>query len=257
MTANVWGDYFQNPVDVREGAFIDAFARYRPDIIGLQEMTPGWYDGKMFSSLQDGYAITGAVLGSHVNYVPLAYDKARFDLLESGFQRYSKTPDRSKGITYAVLQAKENRQVFAVCNTHFWWKSGPEHDRIRHLNATELILCMRRLKQVYSCPVFAFGDLNCTIADEVFQVFNASNIVRLHDIAQSACPLSSHHADPTPGADGLYHGHRTDNPQSLSIDHILGLFGAQPCDVSAYELVLDQPVLDASDHSPVYADIDV
>lgn len=255
MTANIWGDYFENPVQLREDAFIEAFAAYHPDVIGLQEMTQSWYDSRMFAQLQERYAIVGAVLGEHVNYVPLAYAKERFELLESGFQRYSDTPDRSKAITYAVLQEKESGKLVAVCNTHFWWKSGKEHDLIRLENARELVQRMRGLQQQYDCPVFAFGDLNCALSSGVFDIFEENLVIRLHGIAENASRVSSHHGNPALGADGRYHGKEPVNPDALSIDHILGLLGEHPCEVTSYQVVLDQAVLDASDHSPVYADI--
>ena len=39
VTANIWGDYFGNPVRDREGAFLDAFIQYGADVIGMQECT--------------------------------------------------------------------------------------------------------------------------------------------------------------------------------------------------------------------------
>lgn len=255
LTANIWGDYFGNPVDVREDAFMTAFSAYHPDVIGLQEMTQSWYGSRMFAQLQEKYAIVGAVLGEHVNYVPLAYHKARFDLLESGFQRYSDTPDHSKAVTYAVLKEKDNGKIVAVCNTHFWWKSGKEHDLIRIENARELVHRMRTIQEQYDCPVFAFGDLNCNVSSSVFEVFRENGVIRLHSIAKHASKVSSHHGDPSLGADGRYRGTESANPDARSIDHILGLLGSHPCQVNEYQVVLDQNVLDASDHSPVYADL--
>ncbi len=253
MTVNVWGDYFGNPVQPREGAFVEAFQQYAPDVIGLQEMTRNWYMGSMFSGLQERYAIVGTSLGAHENYVPLAYDKNRFELVETGFRHYSHTPDFTKGYTYVVLAVKESGQTFAVCNTHFWWKTGAEHDLIRLENAAELAGVMQRLRTAYHCPVFAMGDMNTHADSTVFEALRAQGILRLHGLAQEAHLVSSDHGDPVRGEDGRYHGRRTENPETQSLDHIVGLFDA--CEVLAYQLVLDQAVLDASDHSPLYADV--
>lgn len=255
MTANIWGDYFQNPVSLRENAFTAAFERYKPDIIGLQEMTQSWYDSRMFNAMQAQYAVVGMVCGSHENYVPLAYNKQRFTLLECGFKRYSNTPDRSKAITYAALEDGNCGQCFCVCNTHFWWKTGPEHDKIRLRNADELIACMRMLRQDYAAPVFAFGDLNCRIDSGVFERFTENGVVRLYDWAKERCMLTSHHGDPVLGTEGLYHGSIAQASQEASIDHIIGMCDTRRCIVHAYQLALDQSLIDASDHSPVYADI--
>ena len=43
MTSNIWGDYFNNPVEDREKLLFDVFDRYKPDILGLQEVNKSWY----------------------------------------------------------------------------------------------------------------------------------------------------------------------------------------------------------------------
>lgn len=257
VTANIWGDYFGNPVEERENAFLDAFIKYESDVIGMQECTTGWHNSKLFSGLvENGYAMVNKFKGVSLNYVPIFYRSDRFELLASGFQYYMKVPnDKSKAFTWAVLKSIENGQVFGVVNTHFWWKSGAEHDAIRMINAEQLVKCMLEINTKYNCPVFAFGDLNCTTYAAPFQYFNENNIVRLRDIAKTFSKKSSHHGDPVRGEDGLYHGNVSKNPEVKAIDHIIGLQGDFDYEVTTYQLILDQPVLDASDHSPVYADI--
>ena len=114
---------------------------------------------------------------------------------------------------------------------------------------------METVHAQYDCPVFAFGDLNCSAYALPFLYFSEHNIVRLRDIAATFNKKSSHHGDPKLGEDGLYYGSLPTNPEVKSLDHIIGLRGNFTYDVLNYELILDQPVLDASDHSPVYTDI--
>lgn len=253
LTANIWGDYFDNPVELREDAFIDAFAAYQPDVIGMQEVTYNWYHGDLFTALDAEYELIEKFPGMTHNYVPLLYKRDRFTLLESGYHQYTQTDDKSKAYTYAVLETIENGQVLAVINTHFWWKSGGEHDAIRMVNAQELTECMLKLREAYNCPVFAFGDLNCTTYAGPFHLFAEHDIVRLRDVAKSFSKKSSHHGNPVKGEDGLFHGAKPKNPEAKAIDHIIGFRGDY--EVTTYQLILDQPVLDASDHSPLYADI--
>lgn len=255
MTSNVWGDYFGNVVNGREDQLVEVLLKYRPDIIGLQEMTPNWYNSKLFKVLEKEYALVGAVLGSHINYVPLAYNKERFNILEYGFRRYNGTTDRSKAVTYAVLYDKSDGHTLAVCNTHFWWKSGPEHDQIRIMNAHELTATMKDLQSRHHCIVFAFGDLNSTITSDVFTVFLQQGVIRLYDLAEEVNDVSSHHGNPSLGEDGCYHGRETMDRQEMSIDHIVALLEEHSCQVRTYQVVLDQNALDASDHSPVYVDV--
>lgn len=255
LTANIWGDYFGNPVEMRDMQFVETFEKYRPDVIGMQEVTANWHKSRLFDYLEEHYHIINEFDGISNNYVPLAYKKDAFDLLDCGFQQYSQTTDNSKAYTFAVLKNKENGQVFAVCNTHFWWKSGAEHDAIRMVNAQELVACMQSLHAQYTCPVFALGDLNCSAYAGPFQCFSENNIIRLRDVAKTFSKKSSHHGDPKLGKDGLYHGNMPKNPEVKSLDHIIGLGGNHIYEVLSYQVILDQTVLDASDHSPVYADV--
>lgn len=255
MTANIWGDYFDNPVASRAPAFMEAFERYQPDILGLQECTANWHTSQLFTALDANYNIIAQFEGIEINHVPLFYKKDRFELLESGFHHYTRTPDHSKAYTYGVFKSIANSQVFAVYNTHFWWKNGSEHDAIRMSNAAELVASMEEIHTRYACPVFALGDLNCTKYAEPLRFMAEHNIIRLHSMADAFTKKSSHHGNPVRGSDGLFHGRAPKNSDAKSIDHIVGLCSNSEYAVLNYQLSLEQPLLDASDHSPVYADI--
>jgi endonuclease/exonuclease/phosphatase family metal-dependent hydrolase len=236
---------------VREDLLFDVFKVYSPDILGLQEVTKGWYDGKLLSRLADEYAFVGTELADNNNYVPFVYKKS-LKLMAKGFEYLEHTPDSSKAITWAVL-AREDGGVFAVCNTHFWWRSGPEHDEIRVLNAKQLATLMESLRARYRCPVFAFGDMNTNVKSACFTEYKHRNIRHLLDVAEKKDVVCSHHGDPVLGEDGRYHGRKTDKDFTRSIDHIVAL--GDEFTVSEYRVIEDQNALDATDHSPVYADV--
>ena len=178
--------------------------------------------------------------------------KKYLKLVSKGYEYLENTPDASKGITWAVLK-REDDSLFAVCNTHFWWMTGPEHDVIRVDNANQLVNLMKALKNRYNCPVFAFGDMNTTLSSDVFKVYCDNGLNHLYDIAESKDSVSSHHGDPVLGEDGKYHGKKTENDKNCSIDHIIAL--GSDIKVSQYRIIEDQKALDATDHSPVFADI--
>ena len=250
MTSNIWGDYFGNPVDVRIDQILSVYRKYSPDILGLQEITPGWYKSGLFEALADEYVPVGTEIANNSSYVPFLYKK-HLKLLAKGYEYLTGTPDASKAITWAVLQ--EGEATFAVCNTHFWWKSGPEHDAIRVENAVQLAALMELLRGRWHCPVFAFGDMNTTVTSGVFTVYSGHHIRHLWDLAAQKTDIGSHHGDPVKGEDGFYHGRKTDKPHTGSIDHIVAL--GDGFIAEAYTVAEDQAALDATDHSPVYADV--
>ncbi|MBR4959484.1 MAG: endonuclease/exonuclease/phosphatase family protein [Clostridia bacterium] len=250
MTSNIWGDYFGNPVDVRIDQILSMYRKYSPDILGLQEITPGWYGSGLFEALSDEYIPVGTERTGNSNYVPFLYKK-HLKLLAKGYEYLTNTPDASKAITWAVL--RDGEQLFAVCNTHFWWKSGPEHDNIRVENAVQLASLMQEIYRRWHCPVFAFGDMNTLVTSGVFTVYAGNHIRHLWDLAEAKTDIGSHHGDPVKGEDGRYHGKTTDKPHTGSIDHIVAL--GDGFTVAGYTVVEDQDALDATDHSPVYADV--
>lgn len=251
MTTNIWGSYFNNPAEVRKDDMYKVYETYAPDIIGFQEVEPQWYACDMFRRLSDDYYIVGAQPFDSFNFVPMAIRK-KYKVMAFGFERLTDVKDPSKEITWAVLQ--EDERLFAVCNTHFWWKTGPEHDRIREINAHQLCKLMKSLEERYGCPVFAFGDMNCNTASTVFtDIYPENGVVKLYDMAAEKDDVSSHHGDPVVDENGRFHGKKTDKDHTSSLDHIVGL--GKGFEVSRYKIVQDQYALDATDHSPVYADI--
>lgn len=263
MTSNIWGDYFGNPVNVREDLLFWIFKKYSPDVLGMQEYNAGWYNGNMLKWLSKDYATLGTELynadntvGNEIfektNYVPLAF-KRSLGVLAYGYEFLTDTPDKSKAITWAVL--KQNSKTFAVCNTHFWWREGAQHDLIRNKNARQLASLMKYLHTKHNCPVFAFGDMNTTVSSEVFKIYAENGIKHLYDLAEFKSEVSSHHGDPVVTENGRYKGCKTSDDKAHSIDHIVAL--GDGFTVREYKVIEDQDALDSSDHSPVYADVEL
>lgn len=255
MTTNIWGDYFNNPVSAREDNMYRVYENYRPDIIGFQEITEAWYNSKMFKKLSNEYRFLGTCLFENNNYVPMAVKKD-YKIIAWGFEYLDGTDDPSKAVTYAVLQDK-NGLVFGACNTHFFWMQGKEeYETIRLKNADQLSKIMLHIKTKYNCPVFAFGDMNCRCTSKVFGiVYGLNGIVRLFDVAENKNDVGSLHGDPVSDENGCWHGTTSGIDHTYSIDHIIGT--KEGYRVLEYRVVEDQYALDATDHSPVYADIEL
>lgn len=254
MTTNIWGNYFNNPAELRLDDMYKVYETYTPDIIGFQEVEASWYQSNLLGRLSEKYNLIGTRLYDNCNYVPMAVKK-EIKILANGFEYYADNMgDASKSLTWAVLD--NDGKIFGVCNTHFWWKTGPEHDAAREIDAKQLCNLMKYIGERFSCPVFAFGDMNCNIKSSVFEkIYPENNIKCLYDLTSERDDVNSLHGDPERGADGKFHGKKTDKDHTYSIDHIVAL--GTGFDVLRYKVVEDQYALDASDHSPVYADIEL
>lgn len=255
MTSNIWGDYSDNEVAVREDKLYDVYEKYAPDVIGMQEVTENWHNSALFENLTNaGYTLLDDIPGPSNNYTPIFVNSERFNVIESGYANLRSTNDNTKSIQWGVLEDKEDGTKFAVCNTHFEYRSGAEYDAARESNAQQLATLMLKIKEDFGCTAsFGMGDMNANIYSSVFTVYDSEDIQNLADIAPEKPTCSTIHRSPVRGPDGQFHGLRTGSPFENSIDHIVGTEDSYS--VVDFQVVIDQEALDATDHSPVFADI--
>ena len=275
MTFNIWGDYFGNPVEEREAGVETTILKDRPDVVSLQEVTPGWYASQMFSHLkQAGYAVVrgdedaalkraafeGEKTPKHINHEPLLYRTDRLNLLDSGTDFFHLSLTASKSATWAVLERKTDRRRFVAFATHFWWQSnGVESDVIRELNARHVLLLLADIRRKWGAdlPAILGGDLNSTDTSFAHAMLRSGGFVNAASHADVRSPYCSHHGNPIRGVDGKYHGARRaavyDTPD-YSIDHI---FYTKGIHALKHEIITDQTALDVSDHSPVMVEFEL
>lgn len=286
MTSNIWGDFFNNPVKVREDGLYTIYKRYNPDVIGFQEAAAGWYESSLFEKLSSEYRLIGVDRFSGDNSTPMAVKK-EYDVIACGREKYVGTPDASKTVTWAVLE--KDGEKFAVCNTHFWWMRGTETDEVKEIigvtdytledhcnlraeNASQLSDLMIYLHNKYSVNVYALGDMNAVVTESLFDMYAKKGIKNLFDVAMEKDTTCSIHGNPVCGEDGNFYGKEADDeyieylrnalclPKTdgegylSSIDHIIGL--GEGFKVKQYRVVTDTEALNSSDHSPVYVDIE-
>lgn len=269
LTFNIWGDYFGNPVEERAAGVEATILKGRPDVVALQEVTPGWYGSALFANLgKAGYALVrgdeGAALKraafcgektpKHINHEPLLYRTDRLKLLDSGTDFFHLSLTTSKSVTWAVLERTSDGRRFAAFATHFWWKgNGEESDAIRELNARHVLRVLADIRRKWGAdlPAILGGDLNSTDASPAHAMLRSGGFVNAASHADVRSPHCSHHGNPTRGADGKYHGAcraaAYDTP-AHSIDHI---FYTKGIHALRHEIITDQMALDVSDHSPV------
>lgn len=256
MSFNIWGDYFGNPVIEREEGIGRVISVYSPDILSMQEATVNWNKSGLFASLRGEYAFVETDEAPANNFLPLLYKKEKFSLTDSGFLKFPDTPDGSKGATWGVFEEKSSGKKLAVFGTHFWWKYQGERaqDLIRVSNAALITAKAFELIAEYSCPVVGIGDLNSSYPLPTLDYLKAAGWKLMKEEAAESSDVGSHHGDPVRGADGKYHGARTSKDYTESLDHIFYRGEIVP---AKFEVVQDQFALDASDHSPIWCEVEI
>lgn len=253
MSSNVWGDYFGNEVSGRDRKLEGIYRKYFPDILGLQEMTQSWWNSPIWESLSDEYAFVPVATEGKLNFIPLLYRHKDFEVIDSGWKLYHEELDASKGYTWAAFRRKADGMRFVVFNTHFMWKGEKVYDVIRRYNAMELNHAMQNVWNAYGFDTFFMGDLNCLRDSLAWKYLESEGWETSYLAAGECSEISSWHRDPVRGTDGAFHGSLTTDTKECSIDHI----GMKKNTVAVKQAVADVEALDATDHFPIYVDIEL
>ena len=67
---------------------------------------------------------------------------------------------------------------------------------------------MQQLHGRDTCPVFAFGDMNATVTESVFDVYEQNGVKKLFDMTEQRDSVCSIHGDPMKDGKGVFHGRK-------------------------------------------------
>lgn len=258
---NIYGQNTkQCPIDARMQMLAELHNEYRPDVIGLQERTPG--AGQYTRQIKAcGYAEVPAAAdnSSRCNYTPLFYRAETLDLIDHGWYLYENAVnDESKSLTWAVFRNKIGEDMFAVVSTHLYHKAGTEGNGVRLAQAARLFDAVKAIAAKYDCPVIVGGDLNCNIRSEPFALLGEAGFENLQKLAADTHDLSTHHDYPTyNSALDLFTGMSAPaRPYSQAIDHALA-YNGDGLSATSFRVITHDYALLSTDHCPVLVDFDV
>lgn len=257
MSLNVWSDYADNPVEPREDGILNVIKEYSPDMFGFQEFSPNFYKSNLFREITKDYQ---CVAVRENTWTPVFFKKSLYTLQECGWVWFDELPplpyiDDSKTITWAVVTENETGKKFGMCSTHFWFKTGEEHDQARVRNAEQLYDKMSYIREKYNAVVFAVGDFNCSVNSDALNFLEQKGIYTSFKLTDDHSMSASYHGYPVLGDDGNFHGKPAQKDYTSSIDHIL-TYKDSVC-VTKQNLVINEEILGSTDHSPIYADIEI
>lgn len=244
----------------------DALAGIGADVIGTQE---AFYVQKEYLRHKlKGYNVVGVGRDDgkkEGEHSAIFYNKKRFKALDSGNFWLSETPDRpSKGwdaayvriATWALLQEKSTGKKFYFVNTHL--------DNVGVIARREgVTLLCRKAEQIgKDCPMVITGDFNSMKESEDIGYIKSLGLVHVYDIAgtRKLQPATWHNftSDISRHVSKVIERRRKQGlkvEEPLIIDYIFISQGA----CSYYEIMNpkgpDGRFL--SDHSPVFADIEL
>ena len=241
-----WNDRI--PIKERDQRFLNIIQAYMPDVVGIQEAGAKWQRFWLSNLVKDGVYAT-ACQQSHAqgfsfstttflynpNTVKLV-DEYILDLIPNHVTRV---------VAVCVFERIADGSRFVVTNVHTAPSNEPENYAA---NFAKLIdYCKDDMAKYADLPYIMVGDYNTDEAFEMYQNFMTATNVK--DAKYEADVLENDHAtyigwgdeELTPGRD-------------YCVDHI---FVNDKTDVKLFKVVLDHEAEIASDHLPIYADIDL
>jgi len=133
---------------------------YAPDIVGMQEVQK--MHAPMYETNLKGYKAVYYDHDTNQYGAPILYKTAKFDLVESGTQWLSATPDKKftkfdesdyiRSYVYAILKDKTTGEEIVVVNTHV--------DYVDAANRKQIAVLLECTERFRGRPIIYTGDFN-------------------------------------------------------------------------------------------------
>ncbi len=228
--------------DVRVPATI---LNYHPDVAALQEVSNAWYP-ILEDYIGETYKFTRKKTPSGKGtYTTLVYNTQTTALIEEDIHVYSVgNSERLRSIAWGLFESKITGERYIVFSTH--WDVGAEKASQRLTQAKEMALLAKQLHNKYNVDVFACGDYNASESTTEYKTFlsEAGFVDAKTDALVKNRVCKTYHT--------LFQNVSTNVYES--IDHIT--FSTEAAHkVFYYNTLINDYVIDASDHCPIYIDI--
>lgn len=241
-----WNDWI--PIKGRDQRFLDILQYYMPDVVGIQEAGAQWHrfwipkliDTGIYSfacrkSNAEGFTFSTTTFLYNPKTVKLV-DEYVLDLVPNHATRV---------LAVAVFEKLSDGTRFVVTNTHT--SASYEKELYAQNFADLMVLAADEMKKYEGLPFFMTGDYNTDEAFEMYQTF--MDTLGVKNTKYEADVMVRDHATYIGWQDEELEPNR-----DYCVDYI---FFKGPADVKLYNVVVDHEAKNASDHLPIYADIDL
>ena len=246
MSWNILTEFWNSkiPVEMRQDGLASLVNAYKPDVIGMQEVSENWFRA-IKSEFDDGSykfvtektcydrAALVTILYNSETVKPLAFECTPFSNDKTALNTI---------ITWAAFERLSDGKKFIVVSSHWANNQLPQHVPV-HLADT--VSTVKKLEKEYpGIPVFVTGDYNKNEKTEAYIEF--AEKIGYQDPKFTAKQILTQ----TKTNASIY----KDLPQDAgdAIDHI---FVTPTTEIEMYNIISDKTARYSSDHSPVYIDL--
>ena len=248
MSFNILCELFDElaVIEGRQIPVISPILTYKPDILGMQEVSEAWYTelDALFGSM---YAFVDRINDKgDYNVNPLVYNTETLTLLEHGVRALPLVGDGSnRTISWGYFERKSDGVRFVAVNTHWNPGSDDEDKSARVAQADAMAAFVKTLKSQYNnCPLITTGDYNSRLSEDPIKTYISKS--GLKDACQNAKVVNR--------SIKTTHTLFSENNRGPgeAIDHV---FASDEIELLFYNVLIDKCLAPSSDHYPVYADI--
>ena len=260
-----WQEIGEDPRDfVRAPQFAGLVGDYMPDVLTLQEYSSHMH--KEFYPLIEakGYVIAWESKEDW-NNTPIFYHKDTMEPLYVYYHKY--TPEQwcnrgTKSFTSAVFKRKSDEKVFAVINTHLWWKSDKAQPGSMMARAAQIRLMMAEAEIIKAkfgnIPLFMIGDMNCEENTVPIQQLIQSDYKQCYKVAVDYGDNNNGHHICSPGEGySLESKRKGPDRETGAIDHCLILDPENRAEVRVFDCIMHEYIAKLTDHYPLLLDVNL
>jgi len=256
-----WRSIGEDPRDdVRAPQFAQLVRAFMPDVLDLQEYSRHMHE-RFYPLIREyGYRIA-CENEEPWNNTPIFYNPETVELVEADYVLY--TPARwsnigSKSFTAAVFRKKDTGRLFAVINTHLWWKSETAQAGSSYARAAQVRLMMAQaevLKSKHDCTIFVTGDMNCYEDSLPMRQFIEGGYTPCYKAATDATDNGNGHHICSP-KDGYSRTSRRRSPEREqgAIDHSFIYNAQEGVAVKVFDCITARFTVKLTDHYPYLID---
>jgi len=244
MSFNILADDFHTDKNLspRAPGVIGCVQYYKPDVIGIQEVSRKWYL-ILLEELADEYEFinTDVIGGIKNNYTGLAYRKDTVEHIDTDHINYKKPGNsRIRLLNVGVFKHKATGKDFVVTSTHL--SVGADKNIERLLQAEEHLAAVEKYLWMYQCPVISTGDYNCRESSDPYQFLTGNGVIKNSKYTAQSKGLVcyTHHSMGSKPSTGVE-----------SIDHIFYAGNVTPL---YFSTLVDDILLITADHTPLICD---
>lgn len=244
---------------VRSRKFAALVLAYMPDVFCMQEYSSAMHQYLLPLLNQKGYQIAYNATVSQWNFTPIYYNPANVSIVDGPeYVRYDSQWSNGGTKSYLAVVFKDNKtgKLFAVMNTHLWWKSESSQAGSNAAREDQVRLMMEKAGKIiekHKCPVFAIGDMNCNLNSNAMKLFTAAGY-------KPACQIATVYGDPRNGhhtcsSDGFSRASsKSDVNGTGAIDQFM-CYNMGEAKVLTFWRIEPYFTVPLTDHYPNYADI--